>query len=79
MINKTFNPWLDGFTAQLPLGYSIEIGGESESSDDASQSIVDKLPLAFICILLLLVGQFNSLRKMTIIMITIPMGVIGMV
>ncbi len=78
MINQTFTPWLDEFTAQLPPGYSIEIGGESESSDDASQSIVDKLPIAFIFIVLLLVGQFNSLRKATLIMLTIPMGVIGM-
>ncbi|MFT5112579.1 MAG: multidrug efflux pump [Parasphingorhabdus sp.] len=78
MINQTFNPWLGEFASELPSGYSIEIGGESESSDDASQSIVDKLPLAFICIVLLLVSQFNSLRKATIIMLTIPMGVIGM-
>lgn len=78
MINETFNPWLDEFTAQLPAGYSIEIGGESESSNDATQSIIDKLPLAFVCIVLLLVGQFNSFRKVTLIMLTIPMGVIGM-
>ncbi len=78
MINQTFDPWLDEFTAQLPAGYSIEIGGESESSNEATQSIVDKLPLAFICIVLLLVGQFNSFRKASLIMLTIPMGVIGM-
>ncbi len=77
-INQTFNPWLKEFTARLPSGYSIEIGGESESSNDATQSIVDKLPLAFICIVLLLVSQFNSIRKAGLIMITIPMGVIGM-
>ncbi len=78
MINQTFDPWLDQFTAQLPAGYFIEIGGESESSNDATKSIVDKLPLAIICIVLLLVSQFNSLRKATLIMLTIPMGVIGM-
>lgn len=78
MINQTFDPWLDEFSKQLPAGYKIEIGGESESSDDATKSIVDKLPLAFICIVLLLVGQFNSLRRASIIVLTIPMGVIGM-
>lgn len=78
MINETFNPWLDDFTTQLPSGYTVEIGGESESSDDATQSIVDKLPLAIICIVLLLVGQFNSFRKASLILLTIPMGVIGM-
>lgn len=77
-INQTFSPWLKDFEGELPSGYAIDIGGESESSDDANQSIVDKLPLAIICIVLLLVGQFNSLRKGTIILLTIPMGVIGM-
>ncbi|MFT5260366.1 MAG: multidrug efflux pump [Saprospiraceae bacterium] len=78
MINQTFNPWLADFKSDLPAGYGIEIGDESESSGDANQSIMAKLPLDIICIVLLLVGQFNSLRKATTIMLTIPMGVIGM-
>ena len=38
-----------------------------------------KLPIAGLAIVLLLVGQFNSFRKPAIILITIPMGVIGVV
>lgn len=78
MINQSFTPWLNEFANNLAPGYSIEIGGESESSDDANASIVDKLPIALVCIVLLLVGQFNSLRKMILIVLTIPLGLIGM-
>jgi multidrug efflux pump len=38
-----------------------------------------KLPVAGLAIVLLLVGQFNSFRRPAIILITIPMGIIGVV
>ena len=61
------------------LGYSWELGGEYETSIEANESIMVKLPIAGLAIVLLLVGQFNSFRKPAIILITIPMGVIGVV
>ena len=72
-------PWLDEQKLQWPYGYKYEFGGEAESSGKANQSITDKLPIAFFIILLLLVGQFNSIRKSIIIMATIPLGLIGVV
>ena len=72
-------PWLNEQKAQWPYGYDYEFGGEAESSGKANQSIADKLPIAFFIILLLLVGQFNSIRKSIIIMTTIPLGLIGVV
>lgn len=61
------------------MGYRYELGGEAESSGKANQSIADKLPIAIAIILLLLVAQFNSLRKPLIILITIPLGFIGVI
>ncbi len=75
-INQTLKPWLQQWA--LPVGYRFEEGGESESSDEATQSIVDKLPIAGLVIVLLLVGQFNSFRKAAIVLMTIPLGLIGM-
>lgn len=75
-INASLSPWLVSWA--LPAGYFIEEGGESESSDAATQSIVDKLPIAALVIVLLLVGQFNSFRKAGIVLMTIPLGLIGM-
>lgn len=72
-------PWLLQQQSNWPIGYRYEFGGEAESSGKANQSIVDKLPIAIAIILLLLVAQFNSLRKPLIILVTIPLGLIGVI
>lgn len=72
-------PWLAQQQRDWPVGYRYELGGEAESSGKANQSIADKLPIAIAIILLLLVAQFNSLRKPLIILITIPLGFIGVI
>ncbi len=78
-IASAMTPWLAEQQKNWPPGYSYEIGGTFESSAAANSSIADKMPLAGLLILLLLVGQFNSLRKSLIIILTIPLGLIGVV
>ncbi len=70
-------PWLEEQASSWPAGHTFEIGGELEESGDANASIAAELPTAGMLILLLLVGQFNSLRKPAIILSTIPLGLIG--
>jgi len=72
-------PWLEEQKLKWPFGYRYEFGGEAESSGKANQSIADKLPIAVFIIVLLLVAQFNSIRRSIIIMTTIPLGLIGVV
>ncbi len=74
-INASLSPWL----AQLPwpAEHGYEEGGEAEMSNEANASIVAKLPIAGMLIVLLLVAQFNSLRRPAIILATIPLGLIG--
>jgi multidrug efflux pump subunit AcrB len=76
-INNEFNPWLAEHTKKWNYGYSYELGGEAESSGDANKSIADKLAISGMIIVLLLVAQFNSIRKPLIILTTIPLGLIG--
>ena len=71
--------WLEGEKAGWPPGYDWEFGGEWEASVEANESIAVKLPIAGLIILLLLVGQFNSIRRSLIIFLTIPLGLIGVV
>ncbi len=71
--------WLKEQKPSWGIGYGYEIGGEQESSDQANQSINEKLPIAGLLIILLLVGQFNSLRRPLIILLTIPLGLIGVI
>ena len=72
-------PWLEERQQSWGIDLQFELGGESESSGKANKSITDKLPIAGFIILLLLVGQFNSIRKPVIILMTIPLGVIGVI
>ncbi|UCG12231.1 MAG: efflux RND transporter permease subunit, partial [Deltaproteobacteria bacterium] len=78
-INSHLRPWLEEQEKEWGLGYSWEFGGEAETSGEANASIMVKLPIAGLIIVLLLVGQFNSLRRPTIILLTIPLGLIGVV
>ena len=78
-VNQTLVPLLEQDAASWPLGYSFEIGGEDEASEEANASIAAQLPIAGLIIILLLVGQFNSVRRPLIILITIPLGMIGVI
>ena len=80
-INAQLIPWLEEQqrTPSWPLGFIWELGGDFEGSGDANASINEKLPIGGLIIVLLLVGQFNSLRKPLIILLTIPLGMIGVV
>jgi multidrug efflux pump subunit AcrB len=70
-------PWLEEAEKNWSAGHTFEIGGETEESGDANASIAAELPTAGMLILLLLVWQFNSLRKPAIILATIPLGLVG--
>ena len=70
---------LHGQQKQWGPGIKVNFGGEHESSAKANQSIAEKLGLAGLIILILLVAQFNSVRKSIIVLSTIPLGLIGVV
>lgn len=70
-------PWLEKESKSWPIGYRYEVGGEKDKSGRASKSVSDKLPVAGFIILLLLLGQFNSIRRTAIILLTIPLAMIG--
>ncbi len=72
-------PWLLEQQGSWPAGYQWEFGGELEASGTAQASVMAKLPIAGLAIILLLVAQFNSVRKPAIILLTIPLGLIGVI
>ncbi|MGF1737811.1 efflux RND transporter permease subunit [Photobacterium satsumensis] len=76
-VNNQLKPWLNEQQYNWPTGYRWELGGVAESSGQANKSIFEKLPIAAVIILLLLMAQFNCIRKTTIILMTIPLGLIG--
>lgn len=78
-VTSALRPWLDETAARWPLGYLYEFGGELETSVKANQAIGAQLPIAGLIILILLVGQFNSVRRTLIILMTIPLALIGVI
>lgn len=62
---------------QLPPGYRIELGGEIEDAQEVNTSLFQYMPHALCAILLLFVWQFNSFRKVFIVLSSIPFVLIG--
>jgi multidrug efflux pump subunit AcrB len=71
--------WLERASTDWAPGYSFQRGGEIEESSKSQRAIARQIPLASGIIVLLLIGQFNSLRRGAIVMLTIPLGLIGVV
>ncbi len=76
-IDQQLIPWLEKTSKTWPIGYKWELGGENEESGKAKESIFDKLPLAALAIFILLMAQFNSVGRVSIILLTIPLSIIG--
>lgn len=80
LVVDELTPWLEElFSHERYFGYHYELGGEAEKSAEANASIMNKLPVAGAIILFLLMAQFNCYRKTSIILLTIPLGLIGVV
>ncbi|WP_205727991.1 efflux RND transporter permease subunit [Flammeovirga pectinis] len=78
-IMTSIKPWLATENKTWGKGYTYNLGGDAEESAENMGAVIQYLPLSAFIIVMLLIIQFNSFRKMTIIILTIPLGVIGMV
>ena len=72
-------PWLDEQAENWPSDYAYEYGGDSKNTAENMGSVIKYLPLSGFIIVLLLIIQFNSVRKMVMVSLTIPLGIIGVV
>ncbi len=64
---------------ELPAGYSLEWGGEFESSRDAQQALGKGLPAGFLVMFIISVLLFGHARQPLIIWLVVPMAVVGVV
>lgn len=80
VVMNEIRPWLNEQKENnWPSGYDYELGGDAQSSAEAMGNVAAWLPLSFFIILILLIIQFNSFRKTAIVLLTIPLGIIGVV
>ncbi len=62
---------------ELPVGYTLEWGGEIEESRTAQAGIRTAFPFCLLGMFLVVVWLFNSIRKPLIIFLTLPLSIIG--
>jgi multidrug efflux pump len=65
--------------ASLPVGYRIETGGAIEESLKANQALFSMFPVMILIMLILLMSQVHSFKKMFLVFGIAPLGLIGAV
>lgn len=61
----------------LPPGYSLEWGGQEESSSNANQGISKTLPISFLLMGLIVLVLYNAIRQSVIIFMNVPLAMMG--
>lgn len=64
---------------KLPLGYSLEWGGEHELSDESIDGMAVAFPAAILIMFVIMIFLFNGFRQTVIIFLSLPLILIGMV
>ncbi|MGB3433612.1 efflux RND transporter permease subunit [Achromobacter sp.] len=70
---------LNVLRAGLPVGYRIEVGGPVEESAKGQSSINAQMPLMAVAVLTLLMLQLQSFARVLMVVLTAPLGLIGVV
>ena len=78
-ITAAITPWLEEQVKNWPDNYSYKFGGDAENTAESMGSVIGYLPVSGFIIVLLLIIQFNSFRKMGMVVMTIPLAIIGVV
>ncbi|MBT8769442.1 efflux RND transporter permease subunit [Metapseudomonas boanensis] len=78
-VTQEIQPLLKDIEAKLPSGYRIDVGGAVEESDKANQALLAVAPLMLVTILLLLMLQLKDFSRMWMVVLTAPLGLIGVV
>ena len=78
-ITKEIYAQLADMRAHLPAGMSIEIGGSLEDSQKTFNYLMKPVPIMILLIMILIMIQLQDVRKLLVIMLTAPMGIIGVI
>ncbi|WP_223789293.1 efflux RND transporter permease subunit [Marinicella meishanensis] len=77
-ITAEITPWLEQQQNDVwSEGYVFKLGGDAEQTAESMGSVISYLPLSGFIIVLLLMIQFNSFRHVGMVLLTIPLGIIG--
>ena len=71
------SPEMEKLKSELPDGYRVEVGGSLEESQKAQGKMLKSFGMSFVAIIVLLIVQFNSVFRTSIIVATLPLAVAG--
>jgi len=78
-VTQSIQPLLKDIEARLPSGYRIDVGGAVEESDKANRALAAVAPVMLITILAILMLQLQSFSRMWMVLLTAPLGLVGVV
>jgi len=78
-VTAQVEPLLEPIRAQLPAGYRIETGGAVEESAKGQSSVNAGFPLFLAVVLTALMVQLGSFSRTAMVVLTAPLGLIGVV
>ncbi|WP_026686979.1 efflux RND transporter permease subunit [Azovibrio restrictus] len=70
-------PGIRSLEANLPAGYRIEVGGSVEESAKGESSIKAVMPVMLLAVITLLMIQLQSMGRTVMVLLTAPLGLIG--
>ena len=78
-VTNVIDQKLADIRSHLPVGYRIEVGGSVEQNEKAQSSINVQMPLMVIAVLTLLMIQLQSIGRTFMVVLTAPLGLIGVI
>ncbi len=63
----------------LPAGVRVEAAGAVEGSGQANTALLSTLPSGLFLLLLILLAEFNSFRRLAIVLATVPLAATGVI
>jgi len=63
----------------LPADVEIGFGGDAEGSEEANSAMLVTLPIGLLLLFGVLLAEFNSFRRLFIILVTVPLAATGVV
>jgi multidrug efflux pump len=78
-VTQSIRPELKEIESRLPFGYRIDVGGAVEESAKANKALMAVAPVMLVTILAILMLQLQSFSLMTMVFLTAPLGLIGVV
>ncbi len=76
-VSQRIDPQLDRLRQTLPPLYRIDMGGAIEESAKGQQSIINVMPFMLLTVVTLLMVQLQSMQRTFMVLLTAPLGLIG--